>query len=98
MQRTCRRGCSAVSGMLEGAMKHCYASAGMCAIARLYRRSLGMRRDLPGPICPTRRMTRAMVQVKLADLPVVLRSFLQAFRDACCSRVLIHMLLRAALS
>ena len=75
MQRTCRRGCSAVSGMLEGAMKHCHASAGMCAKARLYRRSLGMRRGPPGPICPTRRTSPAMVLVKPVDLPVILRSF-----------------------
>ena len=57
-----------------------------------------MRRDLPGPTCPTRKTSPAMVQVKLVDPPCILRSVQKAVGDAYCSGVLVCMLLRTALS
>ena len=57
-----------------------------------------MHRDRPGPICPTRKTSPAMVQVKPVDLSGISRSFLHVLRDASQNKVLHCMLLRMALS
>ena len=57
-----------------------------------------MRRDPPGPICPARRTSPAMLQVKLVDLPCIFGPFLKALSNACHSKVLQCKLLCVALS